>query len=508
MPESLSSIEAPASKDHASALKDELPAAIRTSTQLGLSLLGTWSVALLVRFLLPRYLGPTLFGELNFAESFATGCMLLTSLGVDTYTMREVAVRPAHASDYFAGVQVVRVGMLLVLLPLMIGVLSARGSRLELQLTVLAWGLTQFCVQINSTLGTLLQAVARARPLAIANVIGKVAWGLGLLAIVLTRDSVAPLWAFVVPALGAELLKLVLTFPAARAAVALRMRLSYTHTRSVLLACLPFLVSALAYTLGAPLNYWVLELLKTDARELGYYGATLSLVGLAMLFSPLINWVLLPVLSRAGARSKDEVSVIIAYALEAFLLAVIPVVLLVWLGADLWVQLAFGQAYAPAHTALRVMVLMIVFTYAGMLIANGLIVQGHSWSLSSLSLLSVLLAPGLGSVLVPSFGHWLGEGGEAAGAACAVTVAEVITAGLAVARMGPSVTPPRLWRALAKALVACLIVSALDRWLGGPAYVRLVFDMLAFAVLVWLLRVVRGTELRALVAQIRHRPRS
>jgi O-antigen/teichoic acid export membrane protein len=505
VPESLTSTEAPASEDHAKALKNELPAAVRTSTQLGLSLLATWTVALVVRFLLPRYLGPTLFGELNFAEAFATGCMLLTTLGIDLYTMREVAVRPAHASDYFAGVHVVRLIVLFVLLPLMIGVLSARGARLELQLTVLAWAVTQFLVQINSTLGTLLQAVAHARPLAVANVVGKVAWGLGLLALVLMSHSVAPLWAYVVPALGAELLKLVLTFPAARSAVTLRMHVSYAHTCTVLLACLPFLVTTLAYNLGAPLNYWVLDLFKTDARELGYYGATLSLVSLAMLFSPLMNWVLLPILSRAGARSKDEVNVIMAYALEAFLLAVIPVVLLAWLGAEQWVQLAFGQAYAPSATALRVMVLMIVFTYTGMLIACGLVVQGHSWSLSSLSLLSVLLAPGLGSALVPSFGRWLGIGGEAAGAACAVTMAEVITAALAVGRMGRAVTPPRLWRALGKALLACFLVAVLDRWLGGPAYVRLAVDMIAFGALAWLLRVVNVAELRALVSQIRRR---
>jgi O-antigen/teichoic acid export membrane protein len=250
----------------------------------------------------------------------------------------------------------------------------------------------------------------------------------------------------------------------------------------------------------------VLDALNTDTRELGWYGATLNLVALCMLFSPLMQWVLLPVLSRAGARSKQEVNTITAYALEAFLLAVIPVVLLVWLGADLWVQLAFGAAYAPAATALRIMALMIVFTYTGMLIANGLIAQGRSWTLSSMSLLSVLLAPGLGSLLVPRMGQLIGPGGEAAGAACAVTIAEVIAAGLAVARMGLGVTPPRLWRALAKMLAACALVDVLDGRIAALGHQRLIVDMLAFGGLVLLLRVVSLSELRALADQVRTRP--
>ena len=45
--------------------------AARNLLQLGASLFFTWGIALGMRFLLPRYLGPDRFGTLSFADAFA-----------------------------------------------------------------------------------------------------------------------------------------------------------------------------------------------------------------------------------------------------------------------------------------------------------------------------------------------------------------------------------------------------------------------------------------------------
>jgi len=65
-------------------------------------LLFTWSIALGIRVILPRHLGPSLFGTLQFADAFASTFFVLVSLGMETYIRKEVAVRPEHASDFYA----------------------------------------------------------------------------------------------------------------------------------------------------------------------------------------------------------------------------------------------------------------------------------------------------------------------------------------------------------------------------------------------------------------------
>ena len=49
--------------------------AIRNAIKLGASLLFTWGIALAIRLLLPRYLGPVRFGTMNFADGFTSASL-------------------------------------------------------------------------------------------------------------------------------------------------------------------------------------------------------------------------------------------------------------------------------------------------------------------------------------------------------------------------------------------------------------------------------------------------
>src|SRR5438552_12516001 len=78
--------------------------ALWNALKIGGSLLATWTVALAVRFLLPRLLGPAGYGVYSFSEAFAIAFFVLASLGVETYVQKEIPVHPDHASDFFGGI--------------------------------------------------------------------------------------------------------------------------------------------------------------------------------------------------------------------------------------------------------------------------------------------------------------------------------------------------------------------------------------------------------------------
>jgi O-antigen/teichoic acid export membrane protein len=483
-------------------LHQELQRAWRTSLQLGVSLACTWTVAMLVRFAVPRHLGPLGFGDLSLAETFTAGFFVFAGLGIDTYTMREVVSRPAHVSDYFAGVQLVRLVLSAVAMLLLLAVLVARDKPDTLIQAAELWAVTYGLMTLNGSLSTLLQGTGRTGRLAIGNVIAKIAWGSGLIVCLEYADR-DWLWMYVLPALLSELFRTALIYPAAQKAVGLRWRIDAAATKAVLRRSLPYYLGGIAIALGGPLNFLALELIKSDERELGWYGATLSLAALAMIFSPLLEWILLPTLARARARSAERVDTILAYALEALLLASIPLALIGALGASVLVPLALGPAYAPSTTAFAVLAIMCVFTYAAMILANGLIARGHPWSLTSLSIVNVVAAPTLSWAIVPALHRWLGLGGEAAGAAIAMTLSEVMVVTLALLRLGRGILTPRLVRTTTKCLLACAVVVVIDRRLSELAELRLVIDLVCYVAIVLLVGAVNLRELRGLLRTAR-----
>ena len=158
----------------------DIAVAVRNSFKLGSSLLVTWGVAMFVKLRVPVHLGPIRQGHFGFAESFAAMFFTALHLGVDTYVMKEVSIRPKHASDFIGGIFVLRVIMSAVLLGVMAVALWVTG-RSEIQLVVAVFGLCQLAMSINGTLATVLQATTKVGRLAVANVLAKLVWGTGLL---------------------------------------------------------------------------------------------------------------------------------------------------------------------------------------------------------------------------------------------------------------------------------------------------------------------------------------
>src|SRR6478736_5439756 len=124
----------------------DVAVALLNALRLGASLIATWAVALVVRFQLPRHLGPEAFGRINFAEGFAGAFFVAAGLGLDTYIQKEVSARPEHAKDFVGGAFVLRAVTSVLLLGLASAVLAAT-ERASLIGVVLVFGVAQAFVQ-------------------------------------------------------------------------------------------------------------------------------------------------------------------------------------------------------------------------------------------------------------------------------------------------------------------------------------------------------------------------
>jgi O-antigen/teichoic acid export membrane protein len=497
------SISAPI--DRSSPVSQELRVAGRNAVTLGGSLLLTWGVAFLVQFQLPRVLGPGAFGIFNFADAFSATVFTLAQLGIDTYIVREVTIRPDHASEFAGGVLAVRLLAGLVLLGLMYLALTITHRPLEVRLTVLVFGAAQLAILNNNSLAALLQASTRVGKLAVANVAAKVVWGIGLTVLVYEH---APLPVLVLPLLIAELLKTGVLLPSVRRAVGLRFRLDTAGTLAVLLASLPYFVNGGAVNLGARFTAAALEFVTSDKREVGWYGATANLAGLAMLLSPLVIWVMMPLLARARARSEEEAYAILRRTIEGLMVIIIPITLVISLGANLWVRIAFGPRFMESAASLQVLAFDFVLVYMAMILSSMLILVGRHWAVTIVSLSAIPLR----ALLIVPFTHlgadMLGPGGAAVGAALTEIAGIGLTAGLSLWLVGRRAFDPRSLSAIGKSLTIAAVVVWLDHMLIPFGMARLIVDMAVYLTLVFAVGAVRVADVTDVARLLGLDPRS
>ena len=276
--------------------------AVRNALKLAGSLIFTWGIALVMRFWLPRHLGPSLFGALSFADAFAATFFIALSLGVDPYIRKEISVRPAHASDFFGGTFVLRSAMSVLIGVAMTLSMIAMHRPPEARRVVYVFALAQFFVTMNATLSALLQANGSVGGMSLLAVATKVVWALGVLAAVETGVGLPGV---ALAYLVSEAVETVVLFLLAHRHLRLVFKVDVGATRAVVLLSLPYYLNLFATTAYGKLDVTLLTL-AGSSREVGWYAAASAIASFSLLVTPLIGWVLMPTLARAAARSRDE----------------------------------------------------------------------------------------------------------------------------------------------------------------------------------------------------------
>lgn len=476
----------------------EVGVALRNTIKLALSLACTWSVALVVRFQLPRFLGPTEFGALSFADTFAGSFLAFLDLGVDVYIQKEVSARPRHASEFVGGIFALRTMLALALAAVMLGVLHLTDRPHEVQVAAALYAVGYLVASINGTFGALLQSSTRVGWLAIANVVAKFLWGAGLVACIWSRQ---PMIAFALPMVASEIVRSLLLFPSARAAVDLELRTDIVAAWRAIVASLPYFVAGVVIIITSKINIAVLEYIVTDKREVGWLGAASNIGSLAMIMSPLMPWIIVPMVARARQRSIDEVYAVVRFALEGLIVVAVPVALLIGVGADVWVRLAFGTKYVQSAMSLVAIAPQFVFTYTAMLLSIALVMLDQQWKATRNSIYALIMTP-LFIVLIVPISSRLGEGGGAAGAALAGVFSEVVISSLCLYYVGRRAVGARTVAAATKSVAIAVAIVLLDRFLHRIGPVRIAVDMAVYVLLAFAVGAVRGHEVAVVLRSL------
>jgi O-antigen/teichoic acid export membrane protein len=484
-------------------LSGDTRTALRNAAKLAVSLLATWSVGIVVRFWLPRHLGPEQFGLFSFAEGLAATALVGVTLGIDTYIQKEIPIRPAIASDFYGGILVMRA----ILSALLIGglLLMPIGDRPpEVRYLLVVFGVGHFAFSINHSLAALLQANATVDEVARTNVGTKLLWGLGMFSGILLG---LPLIAFAVVFAASEIVKAAFLQLAARRRLDLRIRVDAKASVAVVVASLGFYASTIAHILGQRLDIALLGFLAQDA-EVGWYGSSQTLASITLLLTPVLGAVLTPLYARSLSRSQEELLSVLRRALEGIVSVTAPVALFLALGAELWVRIAFGADYAPAAGSLRMLAPLFVLIYVSILLAARLVVEGRGWTLTTVAVVGVSVNAVSGWILTPLFGAWFGPGGAGSGMALAGVVKEVVVVACFLVALGVGTIDKQRWSVIGRTALTAAATTAVHIALAPLGHWRLLADALAYAVLAVLLGAIRPRMLVSLARELMPRSQS
>lgn len=478
-------------------LAGDLRVARSNAGKLGISLVLTWTIAIAVRIFMPRHLGPAAFGAYAFADGLAANAMGFLTLGVDTYTLREEPLRPRHANEYFWGVTLFRLAIAVAVLVVGIPLLAASGQSEQIQHLTIVFGAGYLVAQIAGSLAASLQANTIVDLVAVANVATKVAWG-GLVAAALLGG--APLEALAGAMLVSELLKGALLYRESRRRVGLRWRLDPGVTRVVLAASLPFYANSLIRVMNR-LDLAALGFLAGE-QEVGWYGAAGMFYLLVLLLSPLMSSVYLPLLSRVRARSEADLWRVTSRTAETVLAVSIPLALFLALGADIWVRILFGEAFAPSALSLRATAPLAVLTYVASLLAMALFTIRRHWTVTVSSIVGTVASPLVAVACIPVGARLLGPGGAGAGAAmgaiameaCIIAI-QLRVVGLKAVGRGTVVLAARALAVGAAVTGAHVLMAPLGVW-------RLAVDAVLYVALGWPVGILPVRQMLALIRDV------
>ena len=434
----------------------EMRVAVFNALKLSLSLVGTLLVAIVIQFLIPRYVGLQSYGKISFAETYAASFFVFTTFGIDSYIRKEVSTRLSHANDFWAGFWLLRIASTLVCIGCMAwGLSGMHKGALEWRLVAI-FAVGQLVYVHNFTVAALLQAASSVNELSLWNVASKLLWGGGVwLGLVFG----APLEMVAATFTLGEIIKAVALSGVCRRRLNLVWRVDVAATWIAVLASMPYFLNYMANRTYTYLNVLLLSGM-TDDSEVGWYNAASKISQMMGFFLPVLQAVLVPMAARLGKKDIEAMNALMRDTVRLVIVAGTLVSLLVTLHAEPLALGALGRAFGESSKTLAVLGPMFVLTYLATLASMHLIQLDRIWTVVKVSIVSLVLSV----VLTGPFIYWgyrWGAGWAGAMSAAASICTEALTAVITFILLGKAAVDRRLWRVLGMTALVCGSVTGL-----------------------------------------------
>jgi O-antigen/teichoic acid export membrane protein len=172
---------------------------------------------------------------------------------------------------------------------------------------------------------------------------------------------------------------------------------------ALLRASLPF--GVIGFTLGLSYKFdsVLLNIVRGDT-ETGYYSVAYTLVFTVTMISNVLNTALYPSLSRHILTAPETIGRVSGRFFRYLLLLSAPIAVGAWLTSDQIIRLLFGETYAPAAEALRILAWVIPLMFVSEFLGYLVLIRGQERAAARAVLVSTITNVILNLLIVPRFG--------------------------------------------------------------------------------------------------------
>lgn len=349
-----------------------------------------------------RYLGPERYGTIAFALAFTSIFGVITDLGINTLTIREVARNKNSATTFLGNLLLIKSILVIITVAFIVVAVNLTGhDRIEIDVIYLI-SISIIFSAFNGAFNSLFQAFERIEYVSIGSVLSNISMLLGAGYAISQGFGVI---GFACIYIFSSTLGLVYTLFVAN-------RLHLTHALQIdremiwpmMKEALPFGITSLSGMIYTYADSIMLSSLKGN-EVVGWYNAPYRLM-LMMLFIPnVINVVIFPVMSRYFTSSPSFLKLIYTKYLKFMLILSLPLGMGTTLIADKIILFVFGVGFENSIVALKIIIWTIVLTFIGAAFARLLESVNQQRIITKISMVCMVVNVLLNILLIPKFSY-------------------------------------------------------------------------------------------------------
>jgi O-antigen/teichoic acid export membrane protein len=349
-----------------------------------------------------RYLGPERYGTIAFALAFTSIFGVITDLGINTLTIREVARNKNSATTFLGNLLLIKsILVIITMVSIVVAVNLTGHERIEIEVIYLI-SISIILSAFNGAFNSLFQAFERVEYVSIGNVLGNISMLLGAGYAISQGFGV----------IGFACIYVFSSTLGLAYALFFASRLHLTHALQIdremiwpmMKEALPFGITSLSGMIYTYADSIMLSSLQGN-EVVGWYSAPYRLM-LMMLFIPnVINVVIFPVMSRYFTSSPSFLKLIYTKYLKFMLILSLPLGMGTTLIADKIILLIFGVGFENSIVALKIIIWTIVLTFIGAAFARLLESINQQRIITKISMVCMVVNVLLNILLIPKFSY-------------------------------------------------------------------------------------------------------
>ncbi len=375
---------------------------LKNSGALGLSTALGKVFYLLLFVFIGRHLGPGDFGKFTFALSFTAMFVVLSDLGLNLLTVKEVSKDKSLTEKYLNNLVVFKTFLSALAFGAVMLLVILLGYPEKTVKIVFLLGLATFLSNISTGLRWIFQAYLKLEYDSALNLAQNIlCFGLGYLFLKLG-------WGIYGIGYSQVLVWVLILISAwvliSRKFSPVKFELDFAFWKKLLKRSFPFALMLVFTGLYLNLDTVLLSFFKGD-QAVGLYNAANRLVLAGKMIPGVLIASLFPIMSESSKKSKQEFDRILGKSLALMFSLALPLSLGTTLLSGKLINLLYGEKFSGSVLSLQILIWGMFFAYLSMVTGYGLIAKGHQRVNTGITGIGLLISLVLNFSLIQRFSH-------------------------------------------------------------------------------------------------------